>query len=56
MSNKLDALIITRTKNLAYLPLEKSAVGLKRIYKNKSCADGLVEQYKARLVAKGFAQ
>ena len=38
------------------LPLGKSVIGCKWIYKIKTCFDGPIELYKARLVAKGFTQ
>lgn len=38
------------------LPLGKSAVGYKWVYKIKTKADGCVEHYKACLVAKGLTQ
>ena len=38
------------------LPLGKSVVGCKWIYKIKTRFDGSIECYKARLVAKGFTQ
>ena len=38
------------------LPLCKSAVGCKGVYKIKTRADGSVKHYKARLVARGFTQ
>ena len=38
------------------LPLGRSVVGCRWVYKIKTKADGSVERYKARLVAKGFTQ
>ena len=38
------------------LPLGKSVVGCKWIYKIKTHSDGYIERYKACLVAKGFTQ
>ena len=38
------------------LPLGKSVVGCKWIYKVKTYSDGSIKRYKARLVAKGFTQ
>ena len=38
------------------LPLEKSVVGCKWIYKIKTRSDGSIECYKTHLVAKGFTQ
>ena len=38
------------------LPLGKSVVGCKWIYKVKTYSDGSIECYKTRLVAKGFTQ
>ena len=38
------------------LPLEKSVVGCKWIYKIKTRFDGSIERYKTRLFAKGFTQ
>ena len=38
------------------LPLGKSVVGCKWIYKIKTRFDGSIECYKARLVTKGFTQ
>ena len=38
------------------LPLNKSVVACKWIYKIKTYADGSIDRYKSRLVAKGFTQ
>ena len=46
----------THTWDFVDLPLNKTAVGCKWVYKIKTKFDGFVEQYKAHLVAKGFNQ
>ena len=56
MKEELDALSKNHTWDLVTLPLGKSVVGCKWIYKIKTHSDGFVERYKARLVAKGFTQ
>ena len=38
------------------LPLGKSTIGYKWVYKIKTWANRSVERYKARLVARGFTQ
>ena len=54
MKEELDALSKNHTWDLVTLPLEKSVVGCKWIYKIKTRFDGFIERYKTRLVAKGF--
>jgi hypothetical protein len=41
---------------LVDLPLRKSVVGCKWVYKIKTCSNGTVDRYKARLFARGFTQ
>ena len=56
MKEELDALSKNHIWNLVTLPLGKSVVGCKWIYKIKTRFDGSIERYKARLVAKSFTQ
>ena len=56
MKEKLDALSKNHTWDLVTLPLGKSVVSCKWIYKIKTRFDGSIERYKTRLVAKGFTQ
>ena len=56
MADELDTLHKTHTWDMTTLPLSKSAVGCKWVYKIKTWANGSIECYKARLVARGFTQ
>ena len=56
MKEELDALSKNHTWDLVTLPLRKSVVGCKWIYKIKTRSDGSIKRYKARLVEKGFTQ
>ena len=56
MKEELDALSKNRTWDLVTLPLGKSVVDCKWIYKIKTRSNGSIEWYKARLVAKSFTR
>ncbi|KAL3376952.1 hypothetical protein AABB24_003396 [Solanum stoloniferum] len=56
MDQEIQALSTNKTWDIVDLPLGKSPIGCKWVYKIKFKADGSVERYKARLVAKGFTQ
>ena len=56
MKKELDALSKNHTWDLVTLPLGKSLVGCKWIYKIKTHFDGSIKCYKAHLVAKSFTQ
>jgi hypothetical protein len=56
MSDELFALEQNHTWIVTDLPLGKSAIDCKYVYKTKFLADGTIERLKARLVAKGFTQ
>ncbi|XP_073022626.1 uncharacterized protein [Primulina eburnea] len=56
MATELEALERNGTWSVVSLPLGKTAVGCRWVYKAKFRADGSLERYKARLVAKGYTQ
>jgi hypothetical protein len=56
MKEELDALHKNHTWDLVDLPRGKSVIGCKRVYKIKTCSDGIVDRYKARLVARSFTR
>ena len=56
MKEELDALSKNHAWDLVTLPLGKSVIGCKWIYKIKTRSDGSIKRYIARLVAKSFAQ
>jgi hypothetical protein len=56
MSDELFALEQNHTWIVTDLPLGKSAIDCKYVYKTKFLADGTIERLKVRLVAKGFTQ
>lgn len=56
MEDKIDALEINNTWVLTDLPLDKSPIDCKYVYKTKYHSNGTVERKKARLVACGFTQ
>ena len=56
MKQELDTLSKNHTQDLVTLPLRKSVVSCKWIYKIKTRSNGSIEHYKTRLVAKDFTQ
>ncbi|GKV01836.1 hypothetical protein SLEP1_g14354 [Rubroshorea leprosula] len=56
MQDELQALEKTGAWDLVDLPIDKTLVGCKWVYKIKTCFDGFVERYKVHLVAIGFTQ
>ncbi|GKC72140.1 retrovirus-related pol polyprotein from transposon TNT 1-94 [Tanacetum coccineum] len=56
MKLEIQALEKNNTWKLVPLPIGKTSIGNKWVYKIKHKADGAIERYKARLVAKGFNQ
>ena len=56
MDSEFHSLQKQHTWSLVPLPLGKSVVHCKWVYKIKRGSDGAVVRYKARLVVKGFLQ
>ena len=56
MDKELSTLHKTGTWDLVPLPLNKSVVGYRWVYKIKTNYDGSIEQFKPRLVEKGYSQ
>ncbi|XP_017696471.2 uncharacterized mitochondrial protein AtMg00820-like [Phoenix dactylifera] len=56
MRLEIQALEENKTWSLTELPVRKSAVGCKWVYKVKHHGDGSIERFKARLAAKGYTQ
>ena len=56
MDKEIEALEVNNTWTLTPLPLGKSVIGYKWVYRVKYLPDGTIERYKARLVAKCFTQ
>jgi len=54
MQNEIKALKGNDTRKIVELPIGKTPIGCKWVYKIKRKADGNIERYKARLVAKGI--
>ncbi|CAM8932959.1 unnamed protein product [Rhodiola kirilowii] len=56
MHKEIQALETNETWSLTELPVNKTLVDCKWIFKVKFNSDGSIERYKARLVARGFTQ
>ena len=56
MDKEIEALEVNNTWTLTPLPLGKSVIGYKWVYRVKYLPNGNIERYKARLVAKCFTQ
>ena len=56
MNEEIEAIERNNTWDLVDLPIGKTNIGVKWVYKTKFNEKGKVEKHKARLVAKGFAQ
>ena len=56
MDKEIEALEVNNTWTLTPLPLGKSVIGHKWVYRVKYLPNGTIERYKARLVAKCFTQ
>ncbi|XP_016721281.1 uncharacterized mitochondrial protein AtMg00820-like [Gossypium hirsutum] len=56
MEEEMKAIEKNRTWEMVDLPKDKSAIGLKWVFKTNFAADGSLQKHKARLVVKGYAQ
>jgi hypothetical protein len=56
MNEEIEAIERNNTWDLVDLPIGKTNIGVKWVYKTKFNEKGKVEKNKERLVAKGFAQ
>ena len=56
MDKEIEALEVNNTWTLTPLPLGKSVIGYKWVYRVKYLPNGTIERYKAGLVAKCFTQ
>jgi hypothetical protein len=56
MNEEIEAIERNNTWDLVDLPIGKTNIGVKWVYKTKFNEKGKVEKHKERLVAKGFAQ
>ena len=53
---KNDAIEKNQTWDLVDIPIDKTSIGVKWVYKTKLNKKGELEKHKARLVSKGYAQ
>jgi hypothetical protein len=56
MVEEYDSIVKKSAWEIVPIPIDKSMVGLRWIYKVKQVVDGSVEKYKATFVARGFSQ
>ena len=56
MNQEIDAIEKNQTWDLVDIPVDKTSIGVKWVYKTKLNEKGELEKNKARLVAKGYAQ
>ena len=56
MDKEIQALEQNHTWELTSLPLRKTPIGCKWVYRIKFKSNGTVDRYKTRLIAKGYTQ
>ncbi|OWZ10823.1 Integrase, catalytic core protein [Phytophthora megakarya] len=56
MDDEIKSLLENGTFEVVPLPLGRSAIKSKWVFKRKTLADGRLDKYKARIVAKGYSQ
>ncbi|GJZ91878.1 retrovirus-related pol polyprotein from transposon TNT 1-94 [Tanacetum coccineum] len=56
MQEELNQFVANDVWELVPLPMSKSVIGTKRVFRNKLDENGIVSRYKARLVAQGYNQ
>eukprot|EP00253_Pinus_taeda_P012132 PITA_12132 len=56
MNEEMESILRNDTWDLVGLPKNKTPIGCKWLFKQKTNADGGIEKLKARLVAKGYSQ
>ncbi|XP_019433526.1 PREDICTED: uncharacterized protein LOC109340318 [Lupinus angustifolius] len=56
MEEEIKSIEKNNTRELAYLPADKTPIVVKWVYKVKFRLDGSISKHKAKLVAKGYMQ
>ena len=56
MNEEIDAIEKNQTWDLVDIPVEKTSIGVKWVYKTKMTKKGELEKHKTRLVAKEYAK